>query len=57
MSTLVWIIVFCLIGGVIAYASLEDAERVLPYVLAVAAASLIYIADLIPTLPGPRSRR
>lgn len=40
------------IGGVVAYASLEDAERVVPYVLAVAAASFIYIAiaDLIPTL-------
>jgi len=40
------------IGGVAAYASLEDAERVVPYVLAVAAASFIYIAiaDLIPTL-------
>jgi len=40
------------IGGIAAYASLEDAEKVVPYVLAVAAASFIYIAiaDLIPTL-------
>jgi zinc and cadmium transporter len=40
------------IGGVAAYASLSDTEKAVPYVLAVAAASFIYIAiaDLIPTL-------
>ena len=40
------------VGGVIAYFSLTNAEVVTPYVLAVAAASFIYIAvaDLIPGL-------
>lgn len=40
------------IGGVVAYHSLGEAEQALPYVLAVAASSFIYIAvaDLIPGL-------
>ena len=40
------------IGGVAAYYSLQDMQGVVPYVLAVAAASFIYIAvaDLIPSL-------
>ena len=40
------------IGGVLAYVALQRTEVVLPYVLAVAASSFIYIAvaDLIPTL-------
>ena len=40
------------IGGVLAYYPLQDIEAALPYVLAVAASSFIYIAvaDLIPTL-------
>jgi zinc and cadmium transporter len=40
------------IGGVAAYLSLAHAQTILPYVLAVAAASFIYIAvaDLIPGL-------
>jgi len=40
------------IGGVLAYYALQDIEAALPYVLAVAASSFIYIAvaDLIPTL-------
>jgi len=40
------------IGGILAYVALQDLEQVLPYVLAVAASSFIYIAvaDLIPTL-------
>lgn len=40
------------IGGVVAYYSLQDTQAVVPYVLAVAAASFIYIAvaDLIPGL-------
>lgn len=40
------------IGGVVAYYSLQDAQAIVPYVLAVAAASFIYIAvaDLIPSL-------
>ena len=40
------------IGGVLAYYLLQDLESALPYVLAVAASSFIYIAvaDLIPTL-------
>ncbi len=40
------------IGGILAYYSLRNTEAVLPYVLAVAASSFIYIAvaDLIPTL-------
>ena len=40
------------IGGVTAYASLSETELMVPYVLAIAAASFIYIAiaDLIPTL-------
>lgn len=39
-------------GGVLAWYSLQDLERVLPYVLAVAASSFIYVAvaDLIPGL-------
>jgi len=41
-----------LVGGVLAYYSLAQTRQVLPYVLAVAAASFIYIAvaDLIPGL-------
>jgi zinc and cadmium transporter len=40
------------IGGILAYVALQDLEQILPYVLAVAASSFIYIAvaDLIPTL-------
>jgi zinc and cadmium transporter len=40
------------IGGVLAYYALSDLQHALPYVLAVAASSFIYIAvaDLIPTL-------
>ncbi len=40
------------IGGLLAYFALQDMEMLLPYVLAVAASSFIYIAvaDLIPTL-------
>ena len=40
------------IGGVVAYFSLSFAQGVVPYVLAIAAASFIYIAvaDLIPSL-------
>jgi zinc and cadmium transporter len=40
------------VGGVLAYYSLADAQHILPYVLAVAASSFIYIAvaDLIPGL-------
>jgi len=40
------------IGGVAAYYSLQGAEQFIPYVLAIAAASFIYIAvaDLIPSL-------
>jgi zinc and cadmium transporter len=40
------------VGGLVAYYSLQDAQAVVPYVLAVAAASFIYIAvaDLIPGL-------
>ncbi len=40
------------IGGVLAYYALQDLQPLLPYVLAVAASSFIYIAvaDLIPTL-------
>jgi zinc and cadmium transporter len=40
------------IGGILAYVALQDLEQFLPYVLAVAASSFIYIAvaDLIPTL-------
>jgi len=40
------------IGGVLAYYSLQSLDAALPYVLAVAASSFIYIAvaDLIPTL-------
>jgi zinc and cadmium transporter len=40
------------IGGLLAYYALQDLAAVLPYVLAVAASSFIYIAvaDLIPTL-------
>jgi zinc and cadmium transporter len=38
------------VGGVIGYFVLEDAQAAMPYVLAVAAASFVYIAvaDLIP---------
>lgn len=41
-----------LVGGLVAYFWLADFEHILPYVLAFAAASFIYIAvaDLIPTL-------
>ena len=41
-----------IIGALLAYYSFKDLEPVLPYVLAVAAASFIYIAvaDLIPGL-------
>ncbi|MCW9025570.1 MAG: ZIP family metal transporter [Gammaproteobacteria bacterium] len=41
-----------IIGAVLAYYSLEDATSVLPYILAIAASSFIYIAvaDLIPGL-------
>jgi zinc and cadmium transporter len=40
------------VGGVLAYHSLEHTQSILPYVLAVAASSFIYIAvaDLIPGL-------
>ena len=40
------------VGGVLAWFALQEMEAVLPYVLAVAASSFIYIAvaDLIPTL-------
>ncbi|MGB5304655.1 MAG: ZIP family metal transporter, partial [Gammaproteobacteria bacterium] len=40
------------IGGVLAYYSLQELAHILPFVLAVAASSFIYIAvaDLIPTL-------
>jgi zinc and cadmium transporter len=40
------------VGGVLAYFSLEDVHQLLPYFLAVAASSFIYVAvaDLIPTL-------
>lgn len=41
-----------LLGALLAYASLSEASRVLPYVLGMAAASMIYVAvaDLIPGL-------
>jgi zinc and cadmium transporter len=40
------------LGGIVAWAFLDHARQLIPYVLAVAAASLIYIAvaDLIPNL-------
>jgi zinc and cadmium transporter len=40
------------LGGVVAYFALRDALRLLPYALAIAAASLLYVAvaDLIPGL-------
>ncbi len=40
------------LGGVLAYFSLEDLHQILPYILALAASSFIYVAvaDLIPTL-------
>ena len=40
------------IGGVLAWYALQDVQHLLPYILAVAASSFIYIAvaDLIPTL-------
>lgn len=40
------------IGGVLAYFSLQEMEALLPYILAIAAASFIYVAvaDLIPSL-------
>lgn len=40
------------LGGVLAYFSLEDLRHTLPYILALAASSFIYVAvaDLIPTL-------
>ena len=39
-------------GGVLSYFALQSMQNVLPYVLAIAASSFIYIAvaDLIPTL-------
>jgi len=41
-----------IVGGILAYASFSGVENILPYVLAIAAASFIYIAvaDLIPGL-------
>ncbi|NOX75350.1 MAG: ZIP family metal transporter, partial [Gammaproteobacteria bacterium] len=41
-----------IVGALLAYWSLADAQSILPYVLAVAASSFIYIAvaDLIPSL-------
>ena len=41
-----------LVGGVLAYVSLADMQHIVPYVLAVAASSFIYVAvaDLIPGL-------
>ena len=41
-----------LVGGVLAYYSLQQAQGVLPYILAIAASSFIYVAvaDLIPGL-------
>ncbi|MBL1262201.1 ZIP family metal transporter [Methylomicrobium sp. RS1] len=40
------------LGGMLAYFSLEDLDHILPYILALAASSFIYVAvaDLIPTL-------
>lgn len=40
------------LGGILAYFSLEDLHQFLPYILALAASSFIYVAvaDLIPTL-------
>lgn len=40
------------LGGMLAYFSLEDLDHLLPYILALAASSFIYVAvaDLIPTL-------
>ncbi len=40
------------VGGVLAYFSLKDLDHILPYALAIAASSFIYVAvaDLIPTL-------
>ncbi len=40
------------LGGVLAYFSLKDLDHILPYALAIAASSFIYVAvaDLIPTL-------
>lgn len=40
------------IGGILSYVALQDLQQFLPYVLAVAASSFIYVAvaDLIPTL-------
>jgi zinc and cadmium transporter len=40
------------IGGVLAYYSLQGMQQILPYILAVAASSFLYIAvaDLIPNL-------
>jgi zinc and cadmium transporter len=40
------------VGGVLAYFTLQQIEPLIPYVLAVAASSFIYIAvaDLIPSL-------
>jgi len=41
-----------LVGGVLAYAALQDMQSLVPYLLALAAASMIYVAvaDLIPGL-------
>ncbi|MDN5864337.1 MAG: ZIP family metal transporter [Gammaproteobacteria bacterium] len=46
-------------GGVIAFALLRHAREALPFIMAIAAASLIYIAlaDLIPRLRGGRGRQ
>jgi zinc and cadmium transporter len=40
------------LGGILAYFSLEDLHHILPYILSLAASSFIYVAvaDLIPTL-------
>jgi zinc and cadmium transporter len=48
-----------LVGGVLAYFSLEHLHGALPYILAVAASSFIYIAvaDLIPSLHQKTSAR
>lgn len=48
-----------LAGGIVAFVVLKSAQGVLPYVLAVASASLIYIAaaDLIPRLRSQRDGR
>lgn len=47
------------LGGIVGYAVLSDAQHAVPYVLAVAAASFMYVAvaDLIPRLQRDRSPR